>query len=216
MKSYIRIKYLLIVILLGIGLQANSQSREQKKEMRMKIKILDDFSKLECYDKNENYSMLFIYYYKFRKKPKGSMFNDKLMNHLVLMPRDGNYYCDATLIYNDSLRIVATTDNLRVFCDFSPFSFFSKLLELAKEEQMILFRILDIDMRFMFAKKEGKFFAIRDGDDKLDLNVYSIDSSFLDKVLHAHNGFNFSSDPDYMKKVDFKTLDSCETCESRK
>ncbi|MGI5914622.1 MAG: hypothetical protein ACOX5K_07900 [Bacteroidales bacterium] len=165
-------KYILFVVLLNMGIQVNCQSFStvQDKEDKYKERVLKKYSKLSCYDKNKCYSVLFIYHFKFNETPDKSMFNDSLMSNLVVVKEKNNFYSNEAIIYNDSLNVVAYSDNLRVYCSFKPY-FYDKLLKYIKEQKVdMLFRISGTNGMIYFGQKEGKILVIREVESKLKIS----------------------------------------------
>ena len=102
------------------------------------------------------------------------MFIDSLMSNLELISNK-YYYSTSGIIFNDSLKVVAYSDNLYVYCSFKPF-FYDILLKYAKEQNVdMLFRISGTNGAIYFGQKDGKILVFKITDLEGNIEIYSID-----------------------------------------
>jgi hypothetical protein len=105
-----------IIVLILINTQNYCQDLDilQKNHQQLENSILRKFRKLRCYDKKEDYSILFIDYYNFKTNPSQAIFNDSLIFKLDIIKTNDNN-CTESIIYNDSLKVVGTSDEFYAY-----------------------------------------------------------------------------------------------------
>ena len=76
--------------------------------------------KLECTRKNESRSILFIYHLKLNGKVSKEEFNASFLksNLSFIENSETDFPGNTALVYNDSLKVIAEVDDLRVYCAF--------------------------------------------------------------------------------------------------
>lgn len=134
-------------------------------ENKYKNKIMNKYKKLKCYDKNQNYFLLLIYHFEFVKEQNED--TSSFINSLKVI-KEKSYYSTEGIIYNDSLKLFAYSDNLNVYCNFN-YVFYENLLKYYKENRLdILFRISGTNGLIYFGKKNGEIVVINGQEAKIE------------------------------------------------
>ena len=82
--------------------------------------ILRKASKVKCFNKNENYKILVIYWFDFHKsKMKEPLTDESFMNSLELIkgPRKKKWSRNDMIVYNNRGKEIMSAENLSVFCN---------------------------------------------------------------------------------------------------
>jgi len=119
-----------------------------------KGKVLRKIRKLSCYNKKHNYSLITIYHLNLLNESK-EVFNnnDLLYNIEFYYNQKGDYPFNTTIVYNNLFRVIAYSEDLRVFCNFE-YPVYQNLLDYALKNKIeFLFKINGTNGMIYFCTK---------------------------------------------------------------
>jgi hypothetical protein len=165
-----------------ICIEASSQELPSLKKYdisRYNKRLCRKLKNLDCARRNESRSVIFIYHLKLNGKVDKEGFNASYLksNLSFIENPDAAFPSNMALIYNDSLRLVASSDDLRVFCEYQN-KYFQALLTLTltlSSSFDFLFRISGTNGVIYFGSRKGEISVI----DPIAKKIYLLDE-FID------------------------------------
>lgn len=155
MKRYLIILFSLSIVQLCA--QENTVTNTSINIDKHKQKILKKLKCLSCYDKKEKYEVYFIYHLDIETPSKEIFTNELLLKNLKFISNKKKKAIPSNIamVYNDSLSLIASSEDLRVTCSFN-YPPAQALLHFAIDNNVdFMFRISGSDGMIYFAVKEN-------------------------------------------------------------